>query len=54
MHRVLNIDARFRDIEGEKADLLRALGERTSQNANSPPQAKSAEAQRTGGFKIKY
>jgi len=52
MARVLNIDARFKEMEAEKATLLAALGEHTT---DGPPSAQTPKpAHREDGFKIKY
>jgi hypothetical protein len=58
MHRVENIDARFREIEAEKDDLLRVLGERKGANTRNPSGAQSnsesLEGQKERQFKIRY
>ncbi len=56
MHRVRNIDARFREIEAEKDTLLRALSERTCGNPTdtSNTKSKSVPSHSTGRFRIKY
>ena len=53
MLRVRNIDARFKDIEAEKATLSQAIGE---DNRGKHPGAgsKSTASQSTGAFKIRY
>ena len=55
--RVKNIDARFQEIEAEKAALLQNLGERNSDTPTTD--AKGAEPRTglrrgKGGFKIRY
>ena len=56
LNRVQNIDARFREIEAEKSELLEAIdltatGDAHANPANGP---KRAPAQNKGGFKISY
>lgn len=57
MHRVKNIDARCKEIEGEKAALLQALDE---QNSNGPAddapaiEPRPAPRRSTDGFKFRY
>lgn len=56
MHRVRNIDARFRDIEVEKDALMKMLGERNIVTRTDAPgdKPKSAPSHSTEGFKIRY
>lgn len=58
VHRVKNIDSRFREIEDEKDDLLRALGERGDSNSRDPSCTESkselSESQKERQFKIRY
>lgn len=56
MQRVINIDARFLEIEAEKAGLLQALKERNCGNSDNAPgvEPKPALRRNTGGFKFKY
>ncbi len=58
MHRVKNIDTRFREIEAEKDDLLRALGERktstTRNSSGAQSNSESLESQKQRQFKIRY
>jgi len=54
--RVANIDARFQEIEAEKAALLQALDEG---NRTNPVNAQGSESKpglrrNTGGFKLRY
>lgn len=51
MHRVKNIDARFKEIDAERDRLLQQLGER---NCANPVKAKPLHRRGTGGFKIRY
>jgi hypothetical protein len=59
VNRVQNIDARFREIEAEKAELLEGLGAIKQQtharlgNTTERP-APSPPAHHKGGFKISY
>lgn len=50
IHRIKNIDARFKEIESEKDAILQKLGE---QNSANPVKAKSLH-RCGGGFKIRY
>jgi len=56
--RVRNIDARFQEIEAEKAELLEGLGaiERTHARPGNTTErpAPSPSARQKGGFKISY
>lgn len=56
MHRVENIDMRFREIDAEKAALLQALDERNRGNRVNAPgvDPKPAFRRNTGGFKLRY
>lgn len=57
VHRLENIDERFRQIEDEKDALLRTLGERGENNhpeADRFERKKSASNTKTAGFKIAY
>ena len=56
MQRVKNIDARFREIEAEKAALLQTLKERNCGNSENAPgvDPKPALLRSTGGFKFRY
>jgi len=56
MHRVNNIDARFAEIEAEKASLLHVVGERgASRRARrAAEEDKPAPARCDKGFKIRY
>lgn len=57
MHRVRNIDARLREIEVEKADLLEILGERSNgrRSVNAPGVEEKFDPRRnTEGFKLRY
>ena len=56
MQRVKNIDARFREIEADKAALLQTLKERNCGNSDNAPgvEPKPALRRNTGGFKFKY
>jgi hypothetical protein len=56
MHRVNNIDARFAEIEAEKASLLQVLGERGAgrRARRSAEEDKPASARCDKGFKIRY
>ncbi|MDP2644999.1 MAG: hypothetical protein Q8P24_08675 [Desulfobacterales bacterium] len=56
LKRVQNIDARFREIEAEKYELLEAIGMTATGNAHANPAnvPKRAPAQNKGGFKISY
>jgi hypothetical protein len=58
MHRVNNIDTRFREIEAEKDDLLRAVGERKGSNVPDSSGVQSncglSESQKGRQFKIRY
>ena len=57
MHRVNNIDARFREIEAEKAELLKTLDERSSDNRPAHARVdnpRAAHRRSTGGFKVRY
>lgn len=56
LQRVENLDGRLRDIEAEKATLLRALAERGSAPASGTPSAGSRPAppRNTGGVRLRY
>jgi len=56
LNRVQNIDARFREIEAEKSELLEAIGITATGDACGNPAdgPKRAPAQNKGGFKISY
>lgn len=60
MDRVRNIEARFRQIEDEKAALMNslgdALGQRSTGNAVDAPgnEPKPAPHRSTGGFRVRY
>ena len=55
MHRVKNIEARFREIEAEKDALLDTLGDRRSGDAGAAPsQPESEPGSNKPGFKIRY
>lgn len=56
LQRVENLDGRLRDIEAEKAALLRALAERGAASAAGAPSAagRPAPPRRGGGFKLRY
>ena len=56
LQRVEIINARLRDIEGEKAALLRALAERGVAPATPQPSPGSCPtpSRRTGGLKLRY
>lgn len=56
LQRVRNIEARFREIEAEKARILHAL---SGQNGNRParepgPEPSPAPGRNTGAFKVRY
>ena len=52
MIRVRNIDARFKEMEAEKASLLSALDERTTDRI--PSARKGEHGAEDDGFKIRY
>jgi len=56
LNRVQNIDARFREIEAEKSELLEAIGITATGSAHANPAngPKRAPADNKGGFKISY
>jgi hypothetical protein len=56
LQRVENLDGRLRDIEAEKATLLRALAERGAAQAAGTPSAGSRPAppRSTGGVRLRY
>jgi len=56
LQRVEDLDARLRDIEAEKATLLRALAERGAASASGTPSAGSRPAppRSTGGVRLRY
>lgn len=59
MHRVENIDARFKEIEDEKASLMKVLRDRdqASSLGSAPVDTITIKPQprrSTGGFKIRY
>jgi flagellar motility protein MotE (MotC chaperone) len=54
LHRVRNIEARFKEIEAEKDALLEVLGERRSGTARGESGEGSAATQSAGGFKVRY
>jgi hypothetical protein len=56
MNRVRNIDARFREIEAEKSELLGAMGMSPNDDACDNPAKRPTGApfQNKGGFKISY
>ena len=54
MHRIGNIDARFKEIEAEKARLLRSLPRRKRGNSNGVSRVESKPQRSTGGLKLKY
>jgi hypothetical protein len=56
LNRVHNIDARFREIDAEKSELLEAIGITATGDACCNPAngPKCAPAQKKGGFKISY
>jgi uncharacterized protein involved in exopolysaccharide biosynthesis len=56
LQRMELINARLRDIEAEKATLLRALTERGAAPAATQPSPGNwpAPSRRTGGFKLRY
>jgi hypothetical protein len=56
LNRVQNIDARFREIEAEKSELLEAIGITASGDARGNPDngRERAPAQNKSGFKISY
>jgi hypothetical protein len=58
MHRVKNIDGRFREIEAEKDELLRAVGERerTARRQPSSTESKSetSENREEHQFRVRY
>jgi hypothetical protein len=53
MHRVKDIDARFMEIEAEKAALLQAIDE-DNRGKHAGAGSKSAAGRSTGAFKIRY
>jgi hypothetical protein len=57
LQRVENLDGRLRDIEAEKASLLRALAERGAAPAAGAPSGESiptAPTRSARGFKLRY
>lgn len=56
LQRVENLDGRLRDIEAEKAALLRALAERGAAPAFGLPSpgSRSAPPRSAGGFRLRY
>ena len=54
--RVQNIDARFREIEAEKAELLAAAGARRAGSPDPAPQSQANSVHRpsSGAFKVRY
>lgn len=56
MHRVRNIDARFKEIEAEKDALLEALGERDRKDSADASDLAGETVQQGGreGFKVRY
>ncbi len=56
MVRVRNIDRRFREIDEEKADILKAMGIASSDNPDAVRTAnpKVRSPQNTGAFRLKY
>ncbi len=58
MHRVKNIEARFREIDAEKDEILRALGEREASDCANPGSADSKSEAESGpaktGFRVRY
>ena len=56
LHRVETLDGRLRDIEAEKASLLRALAERGAASAVGAPNGGSnpASSRSARGFKLRY
>lgn len=57
LHRVSNIDARFKEIESEKAELLGFLDDQGGAHfsGSSPDlKVKPQPSRSTGGFKIRY
>ncbi|RJQ64288.1 MAG: hypothetical protein C4530_02180 [Desulfobacteraceae bacterium] len=56
LNRVQNIDARFREIEAEKSELLAAIGIPSTGDACGNPAngPKRAPARNKGGFKVSY
>ena len=56
MHRVNNINARFEEIEREKAAILRGLGAPSGPRRTEGPSGPEKSARRSGksGFKIRY
>ena len=56
LRRVENLDGRLRDIEAEKASLLRALAEREAASAAGAPSGGSnrASPRSARGFKLRY
>jgi hypothetical protein len=55
LNRVEKIDARFREIEDEKSELLEVIGITAADNAQAKPvNAKRTSAHKKSGFKISY
>jgi flagellar motility protein MotE (MotC chaperone) len=54
LHRVRNIEERFKEIEAEKDELLEALGDRRSGPTPGASGEGSAAPTHRGGFKFKY
>ncbi len=56
LQRVENLNGRIRDIEAEKAALLRALAERGAPSLSAPsnPGSRPAPPRSAGGLKIRY
>ena len=57
MHRVKTIDARFKEIEAEKAEVLQVVDERKSNGPSDETpgmEHKPAPHRSKGGFKIRY
>lgn len=58
MHRVKNIDARFQEIDAEKDELLRVLGERKNagpaNGANTEAKPGSERDRSERGLRIRY
>jgi hypothetical protein len=56
MHRVENIDARFEEIEAEKAAILKMTDDTKTRQAIGAPrrETKTSTGHSKGGFKIRY
>jgi hypothetical protein len=54
LHRVRNIEERFKEIESEKGELLEALGDRRSRPAPGASAEPSSTDPHRGGFKFRY